>query len=149
MITQPEATFPFLRYFAGFARPKKNKMNDIDQYIAGFPQNIQVLLNLIRKTIQDAAPESVEVISYGMPAFKQMGMLVYFAGYKNHIGFYPTASGIRSFKERLTDYKWSKGAIQFPINQDLPIGLITEIVLFRLSENMGKTLHKKIRNERI
>ena len=119
-------------------------MNDIDQYISGFPQNTQDVLNLIRKTIRDAAPESEEVISYGMPAFKQQGMLVYFAGYKNHVGFYPTASGIRYFKDRLTGYKWSKGAIQFPINLDLPIGLLTEIVHFRLLENLGKTLHKKM-----
>jgi len=119
------------------------KVNSIDEYIALFPKDVQKLLEQMRQTIKKAAPKAEEVISYSMPAFKQNGMLVYFAGYKNHIGFYPTASGIKNFQKEIAVYKNSKGAVQFPLDQPLPIGLITKIVKFRLGENTEKAKLKK------
>jgi uncharacterized protein YdhG (YjbR/CyaY superfamily) len=112
------------------------KKNNINEYIEGFPEEIRILLELIRKTIREAAPGAEEAISYGMPAYKLNGPLVYFAGYKNHIGFYPTASGIEAYKEKLSGYKWSKGAVQFPVNKPLPLDLIDEIVKFRVNYNL-------------
>lgn len=110
----------------------------IDAYIAGFPEETRALLEQVRLTIQKAAPKAKEVISYGMPAFKQNGVLVYFAAYEKHIGFYPTASGIKSFEKEIAAYKWSKGAVQFPIDKRMPLGLITKIVKFRVKEDLEK-----------
>jgi len=117
----------------------KKPNNDVDKYIAGFPPDIQLLLNELRNTIWLAAPDAEEVISYQMPAYKWKGILVYFAGYKSHIGFYPTASGIEEFKTELIPFKWSKGTIQFPIDQPLPTSLITKIVKFRMESNERKS----------
>jgi uncharacterized protein YdhG (YjbR/CyaY superfamily) len=113
---------------------------EIDDYILGFPQEVQPILNLIRKTISEAAPEAIEKISYAMPTFYLKGNLVHFAAYKNHIGFYPAPSGLTAFKEEISSYKNSKGAVQFPINKPLPLDLITKIVKFRVEENLSKTL---------
>jgi uncharacterized protein YdhG (YjbR/CyaY superfamily) len=110
----------------------------IDEYIAAFPPNIQALLQQIRATIREAAPDSEETISYQMPAFKQNGVLVYFAAFKNHIGFFPTAQGVEAFKDKLAGYKTSKGTIQFPLDQQLPFDLIAEIVRFRVKANTSK-----------
>jgi uncharacterized protein YdhG (YjbR/CyaY superfamily) len=110
----------------------------IDEYIATYPPNIQTLLQQIRDTIRKAAPDAEETISYNMPAFKQNGVLVYFAAFKNHIGFFPTAQGIEAFKDKLAAYKTSKGTIQFPFNQPLPLELIDEIVRFRIKTNTSK-----------
>jgi len=118
------------------------KPNNIDEYIASFPKEIQQLLEQVRITIKKAAPKAKEVISYSMPAFKSNGVLVYFAAYKNHIGFYPTSSGIKAFKDEISVYKNSKGAIQFPLNEKLPIGLITRIVKFRSKEDLEKSKSK-------
>ena len=112
-----------------------NKSIEINNYISSFSTDIQAILEQLRKTIQNAAPEAKEVISYGMPAFKQNRVLVYFAAYPNHIGFYPTAAGIETFKDEFLEYKWSKGAVQFSINKPLPIDLIIRIVKFRLEED--------------
>ncbi len=114
------------------------KSNEIDQYIAGFPGDIQILLEKVRATILKAAPGGEEVISYKMPAYKLNGILVWYAGYKNHIGFYPTPGPIKLFKDDIKGYKTSKGAIQFPIDKPLPIGLITKIVKFRAKEVLMK-----------
>lgn len=113
-----------------------NTSREIDQYIATFPSNVQAVLENLLEIIRNAAPEAEEVISYKMPAYKQNGMLVYFAGYKKHVGFYPTGSGIEAFKEEFTPYKWSKGAVQFPLDKPLPTELITRIVQFRIKYNM-------------
>lgn len=110
----------------------------IDEYICSFPMGTQKLLKQLRVTIRETAPEAEEVISYQMPAFKLNGMLVYFAGYKNHIGFYPTASGISAFKLELSHYKCSKGTVQFPLDKPLPLELIRKIVQFRMHENLLK-----------
>ena len=115
---------------------------DVNHYIAGFPEETQKYLDEIRATIIKAAPGAEEVISYQMPAYKYHGMLVYFAGYKNHIGFYPTASGIENFKEALSGYKTSKGAVQFPLGTPLPLKLITKIVAFKVKENLKKAATK-------
>ena len=110
----------------------------IDEYIAGFPPETQKILQKLRKTIRKAAPDAEEKISYQMPAFSLKGILVYFAAYKNHIGFYPTASGIEAFKEEISGYKWAKGSVQFPIDKPLPLDLINQIVKFRVIENLEK-----------
>lgn len=119
------------------------KPENIDQYIADFPIETQKLLQQIRETIHKAVPEAKEVISYGMPAFKQNTVLVYFAGYAKHIGFYPTGSGIEAFKEEFTQYKWSKGAVQFPLNKPLPLDLITRITKFKAEKDLEKVKKKK------
>jgi uncharacterized protein YdhG (YjbR/CyaY superfamily) len=108
---------------------------NIDKYILGFPKETQEILQQVRETIHQAAPEATEAISWGMPTFKLKGNLVHFAGYKKHIGFYPGASGIESFKEQFAGYKFSKGAVQFPIDKPMPLSLIAEIVRFRVKEN--------------
>ena len=115
---------------------KMNKVVDVEEYIQLFPEDIQAILQKLRAVIQKAAPKSEEVISYNMPAYKQNGALVYFAAYKNHIGFYPTASPIKVFNDQLENYKTSKGAIQFPLDKPLPIKLITNIVKYKLQENI-------------
>lgn len=116
---------------------------NIDSYIADFPADKQRLLKLMRSTIQKAVPKAVEKISYGMPCFYQEGNLVYFAAMKNHIGFYPTSSGVANFEKELTDFVTSKGAIQFPLDKPLPVKLITMIAKFRLLENLEKAALKK------
>ncbi len=112
--------------------------SNIDAYNAQFPPEIQLILNQMRNLILQAAPESKEVISYQMPAFQYKGILVYFAAYAKHIGFYPTPSAIEKFKSELSEYKTSKGAVQFPIKQPLPQDLITRMVQFRVRENEMK-----------
>jgi uncharacterized protein YdhG (YjbR/CyaY superfamily) len=114
-------------------------MNEIDKYISDFPKEVQVLLKQVRATIKQAAPESTEAIKYAMPTFVLNGNLVHFAAFKNHIGFYPTPSGIENFKDELSEYKTSKGAIQFPLDKPIPLELISKIVKFRVKENLNKT----------
>ena len=111
---------------------------NVDEYIANYPINIQKKLEEVRATIKKAVPQAEEVISYQMPAFSYKGVLVYFAAQTNHIGLYPTASGVETFKKELANYKTSKGAIQFPHDEPLPLDLITKIVVFRLQENLKK-----------
>ena len=121
--------------------PKQPK--DITEYISCGPVEVQSTLEQLRETIRKAAPDAVEKISYGMPAFFLNGSLVYFAVCKNHIGFYPTPSGIIAFRKELLQYKTSKGAVQFPINKPLPFKLIFDIVRFRVQENKSKVETKK------
>ena len=110
----------------------------IDEYIATFPENIQSILQELRQTIKDAAPQAEEVISYQMPAFKLNGILVYFAAFKNHISFFPTASAIEAFKEELSDYETSKGTVRFPLDKPIPLDLVRKMVCYRVSENLNK-----------
>jgi uncharacterized protein YdhG (YjbR/CyaY superfamily) len=117
---------------------RKKQYESIDEYIRSFPEHIQKKLLEMRKIIRDQAPQAQEKISYQMPAFFLNGVLVYFAAYSRHIGFYPTSSGIRAFKSRVSKYKHSKGAVQFPIEEPLPTGLIKQIVKFRVAENAKK-----------
>jgi uncharacterized protein YdhG (YjbR/CyaY superfamily) len=115
---------------------------NIDDYIAGFPSHIQEILQKIRETIRNAAPEAEETISYKMPTFTLKGYLVYFAAYKKHIGFFPAPSGIEEFKEDLSEYGSGKGTLQFPYDKPIPYDLITRIVQFRVKENMEKAAAK-------
>ena len=116
----------------------KITFTSIDHYISIFPKDVQAKLEELRATIQTAAPEATEKISYQMPTFFLHRNLVYFAAYKRHIGFYPSSSGIAAFAAELTQYKNSKGAVQFPLEQPLPLDLITRIVQFRVKENRQK-----------
>jgi uncharacterized protein YdhG (YjbR/CyaY superfamily) len=111
------------------------KIESIDDYIATKPFEKRAVLEKMRSAIQRAAPKATEVISYGMPAFKQEGILVYFAAFKNHYGLYPTSSPIIVFKKELLPYKTSKGAIQFPTDKPLPVKLIQAIVKYRVAQN--------------
>lgn len=111
---------------------------DVENYIIGFPEETQQKLQLLRQTIQKAAPDATEKISYGIPTFDLKGNLVHYAGYKNHIGFYLGASGIEAFKQELSVYKGAKGSVQFPINQPLPLALVTKITEFRVIQNLNK-----------
>ncbi|MFC0182655.1 Uncharacterized conserved protein YdhG, YjbR/CyaY-like superfamily, DUF1801 family [Pseudarcicella hirudinis] len=119
------------------------KYSTVEEYFSAFPKQVADLLEELRKIIQQTAPDAQELISYNMPAFKLNGMLVYYAAYKHHIGFYPTSSGIRVFEDDLKDYKTSKGAIQFPIEKGIPSDLVKRIVEFRVQENQEKALLKK------
>ena len=117
----------------------EKQFKTIDEYIKIFPQDVQSILERMRQTIRKAAPEAVESISYQMPTFKLNGKnLVHFAGYKNHIGFYPVPSGIRAFKKELSQYRTGKGSLQFPIDKPVPYDLVKKIVMFRVKENMKK-----------
>lgn len=111
------------------------KADNTDEYIAMFPDEVREKLQQMRGIIRKAAPNAEEVISYGMPAYKVNSVLVYFAGYKAHIGFYPTGSGIAAFQKEIARYKNSKGAVQFPLDKPLPVGLINKMVKFRLAED--------------
>ncbi len=112
-----------------------NKPADIDAYIAEFPEGVQVMLEQVRSTVRQTAPAAVEAISYSMPAFKLNGKpLVYFAAFKNHIGFYALPSGNAAFQKELAGYKIGKGSIQFPLGEPMPLGLIEKIVMFRVQE---------------
>ena len=116
---------------------------NINEYVLSFPKEIQMLLEQMRMTIQKAAPNATESMKYGMPTFELMGNLVHFAAYKHHIGFYPAPSGIIAFKDELTKYVTSKGAIQFPIDKKLPLALVTKITKFRVKESHEKAKLKK------
>jgi len=121
------------------------KHTNYDSYKASYPTEVQKKLDQMRAIIKKAAPKAEEVISYSMPAFKQNGILVYFAAQSKHIGFYPTSSGIINFKKELVDYKHSKGAIQFPYDEPLPVSLITQIVKFRIAEDKMKLKQKGVK----
>jgi uncharacterized protein YdhG (YjbR/CyaY superfamily) len=113
-------------------------LKSIEQYIRTFPEPVQKKLRKLRKEIKSLVPKAEEKISYQMPAFFQNGVIVYFAAFSKHIGLYPTSSGIAAFKSKLSKYKFSKGAIRFPIDEPLPFNLIKRIVKFRVAENTGK-----------
>jgi len=115
---------------------------NIDEYIVGFPPEIQEKLEKIRATIRKAAPKAEEAISYMMPTFKLHGILVHFAAFKNHIGFYPAPGGIEAFKEELSVYEISKGTVRFPLDQRIPYALIGKIVKFRVAQNLDNAAAK-------
>jgi uncharacterized protein YdhG (YjbR/CyaY superfamily) len=114
------------------------KPASIDDYISDFPEDVQQILQQVRATIRQAAPEAEEKISYAMPAFTLHGNLIYFAGYKSHIGLYPTPAGIDEFKDDLAKYKGAKGSVQFPIDQPMPLDLIGRITKFLVKRNLEK-----------
>lgn len=116
---------------------------NIDEYIASFPLEIQEILQNIRLTIASAAPEATEKISYGMPTFALEGNLVHFAAFKNHIGFYSMPSGTSQFQQEILKYKHAKGSIQFPLTEPMPFDLMARIVKFRVEENLAKAAKRK------
>ena len=113
----------------------KKKVKTVDEYIHSFPIEIQNKLEKIRQTIKKVAPKSEEVISYQIPAFRQNGMLVWYAAFKNHIGFFPTSKTIQKFSKELSSFKTSKGTIQFPYDRKIPFALITKITKYRVEED--------------
>jgi uncharacterized protein YdhG (YjbR/CyaY superfamily) len=115
----------------------------IDEYIADFPKEVQDILNRIRTTVQNEAPDAKEAITYGIPTFTLKGNLVHFAGFESHIGFYPTPSGIEKFKKEISAYKWAKGSVQFPLDQPIPYELIKKITKFRVKENLERAKAKE------
>lgn len=121
----------------------KEVPQNVDEYIAAFPANVQKVLQQVRTTVKKAAPGAEEIISYAMPAFRLKGNLVYFAAFKSHIGFYSLPSGNAAFKKELANYKTGKGSIQFPLDKPMPLALITQIVKFRVEENLAKANKKK------
>ncbi|AWK51933.1 hypothetical protein DIC82_13310 [Clostridium beijerinckii] len=123
---------------------EENKVTSksIDEYIFKFSLDVQEILEMLRKVIKESAPDAEEKISYQMPTFVLHGNLVHFAAYKNHIGFYPTPSGIDAFKDELSEFKGAKGSVQFPIEKPIPYELISKIVKFRVDENIKKAEYK-------
>jgi uncharacterized protein YdhG (YjbR/CyaY superfamily) len=118
------------------------KASNVDEYIAFFPKDIQKILQQVRATISKAAPDAEETIKYAIPTFVLNGNLVHFAAYKNHIGFYAAPTGNVAFKKELSEYKSGKGSIQFPIDEPMPLDLITKMVKFRVKENLAKGVKK-------
>ncbi len=118
------------------------KPTDIDSYIAGYPEEVQAILQKVRATIQKDAPDAEETMNYGIPTFKLNGNLVHFGGFKHHIGFYPAPSGIKAFAEELSKYEGAKGSVQFPLDKPIPYALITKIVKYRVKENQEKNKTK-------
>jgi len=116
----------------------KTKPTTIDEYIAGFSSPVKAKLEEIRQAIRLAAPQAKETINYQIPTFVLNGNLVHFAAFKNHIGFYPTPSGIEAFKKELSAFEGAKGSVQFPFDQPLPVALIRKMVKFRVKQNLGK-----------
>lgn len=111
------------------------KYKTIDDYLKSFPEDVRIILEKVRQTIRKAAPEAEEIISYQIPTFRLNGNLVHFAAFKHHIGFFPTPSGVEAFKKEISQYKWSKGTIQFPLDEPVPYDLIEKITMFRVQEN--------------
>jgi uncharacterized protein YdhG (YjbR/CyaY superfamily) len=123
----------------------KSGFKDIDAYISTFPPNVQKVLQQVRLTIKKSAPQAEEAISYQMPTFKLNGNLVHFAAWKNHIGFYPAPSGTKEFQKELSKFNGAKGSVQFPLDQPMPLDLISRIVKFRVKENELKQKTKKFK----
>jgi uncharacterized protein YdhG (YjbR/CyaY superfamily) len=123
--------------------PDQPTPKNIDEYIAGFPKEVQEKLQKVRTTIKKAAPDAEETIKYKIPTFMLKGKyLIYFAGYKNHIALYPAPIGIPEFKEAISAYESGKGTLQFPLDKPIPFGLITKIVKFRAKENLARAVTK-------
>lgn len=115
-------------------------MKTIDEYISNFPPEVRHILENIRAIIKSNAPRAEETISYQMPTFKMNGNLIHFAAYKNHIGIYPTPSGVKEFQDKIQPYKFAKGSIRLPLDQPIPYDLVAEIVRFRVSEKTGQRI---------
>ena len=127
-------------------KTKQVAPQNIDEYIAGFPDDVREILKRIRTTIKKAAPNAEETIKYQMPTFTLKGNLVHFAAYKNHIGFYPAPRGIEQFKRELSVYEGAKGSVRFPLDKPIPFGLISRIVKFRVKGNLTKAEAKEKKN---
>jgi uncharacterized protein YdhG (YjbR/CyaY superfamily) len=121
---------------------RKTSAKNIDEYVRGYPREIQQLLRSMRQAIKKAAPKAEETISYKIPAFRLNGMLVWFAAFKNHIGFYPGAEAMKAFKDELSAYKGAKGSVQFPFDQPLPLALVSRMVKFRVKQNRSRQIRQ-------
>jgi uncharacterized protein YdhG (YjbR/CyaY superfamily) len=119
-------------------KTSRKHFESIDEYITAFPRNVQEILEKLRRAIQDSAPEAKEAISYQIPTFKLNGNLVHFPAFKNHIGFYPTSSGVSEFRKESSHYRVSKGTVRFPINEPIPLDLVKKIVEYRAKENLNR-----------
>jgi uncharacterized protein YdhG (YjbR/CyaY superfamily) len=119
-------------------RTNQTAPKDIDEYIAGFPNDVQRILAKIRMTIRKAAPDAEETIKYGMPTFTLNGNLVHFAAFKKHIGLYPAPRGIETFKDELSVYEGAKSTVRFPLDKPIPLDLISRIVKFRVKKNLER-----------
>ncbi len=124
-------------------KSEKPAFTNVDEYIATTPAAVQIRLQQLRKTIKTAAPKAEEVISYGMPAYKYEGVLVYFGAWREHIGFYPATKAVKVFQSELEPYEVSKGTIKFPFKDPLPLKLISAIVKMRVQENLLNAEEKK------
>ncbi len=122
------------------------KIKDIEEYISGFPEEKQKIINLFRNAIREAAPNAIEVMSYNMPAYKQNGIVVYFAMHTGHLGFYPLTTAVSAFAKELSSYEVAKGNIRFSIYKPIPYELVSNIVKFRVKENLVKAETKKKKN---
>jgi len=125
----------------------KTQPKNIDEYIASYPKDVQEILEKIRVTIRKAAPDAQETINYQIPTFTLKGNLVHFAAFKKHIGFYPAPSGIEKFKNELSGYESAKGSVQFPLDKPIPYDLISQIVKFRVKENLQKAELKRLKKK--
>jgi uncharacterized protein YdhG (YjbR/CyaY superfamily) len=114
----------------------------IDDYIADFPDEVQVLLEKVRATIRKAAPDAEEAVKYGIPTFVLKGNLIHFGGYKNHVGLYPGSKPVEAFKEELASYECSKGTVRFPLDKRIPLGLISKITKFCVQRNLERAAAK-------
>jgi uncharacterized protein YdhG (YjbR/CyaY superfamily) len=121
---------------------RRTQAQNIDEYIASYPEDVREILEKIRLTIREAAPDAEETINYQIPTFTLKGNLVHFAAFKKHIGFYPAPSGIEKFKQELSGYESAKGSVQFPLDQPIPYDLISQITKFRVKENLEKAAAK-------
>lgn len=119
-------------------RTNQTAPKDIDEYIAGFPNDVQKILEKIRTTIRKAAPDAGETIKYGMPTFTLNGNLVHFAAFKKHIGLYPAPTGTQKFNQELSVYRTAKASVRFPLDKPIPFGLISQIVKFRVKKNLER-----------
>ena len=129
-------------------KTKQNQPTGIDEYIADFPRDVQLLLEKVRAAIRKAAPNATEAISYQMPTFKQEGNLIHFAGYNHHIGLYPGSRPIEAFKDELTKYETSKGTVRLPLDKPIPVGLISKITKFCVKRNREKAAAKSNRKSK-
>jgi uncharacterized protein YdhG (YjbR/CyaY superfamily) len=140
--------FSLVRRFKGLCMIRKMKTDqttpeNIDDYIADFPPDVQVILEKIRATIRKAAPGAEEAIKYRLPTFVLSGNLVHFGAFKKHIGFYATPTGNKKFREELSVYEGAKGSVQFPLDKPIPFGLISKMVKFRVKENLERSVAKR------
>ena len=124
----------------------KSKPKTVDEYIGGFPDDVAAMLQQLRQAIREEAPDAKEIISYQMPAFSLHGNLVYFAGYRNHVGFYPTSSGIATFRKELAPFETSRGTVRFPAGEPIPMELVRRIIRYRIKEDIRKHKEKNKTN---
>jgi uncharacterized protein YdhG (YjbR/CyaY superfamily) len=122
---------------------RSKQVKTVDEYVAMYHGNVQTILEKLRRTIKESAPEAQEVISYRIPTYKLNGFLVHFGAFEDHIGFFPTSSGKEAFKKELSQYKGGSGTVQFPIDKPIPYALVRKIVKFRVKENLGRKKGRK------